>query len=106
MQPQISSHDVDEFTPVAGRKLLKVNEHTTEIDITQLNAAGERWQYLLFEEWATSASFSMTQASEQFGLRGFHGNYTLDVFYLGALQQSQNFTVPKSQDTVVVDVAI
>ena len=60
--------------------------------ILQPNAAGLRWQQLLFNEWWTN--ITLTPAGS-LNSRAFHGDYRLTVSYFGDVIQEQFLTVNK-----------
>ena len=61
----------------------------------QPNAAGLRWQQLVFDEWHTNLTLS---TSTGFYGRAFHGDYKLTVLYDGRVVKRQNVTVVKGKN--------
>ena len=47
--------------------------------ILQPNESGLRWQEMMRERWNTTATFYPSSNEEAFGVRGFHGDYSLKV---------------------------
>ena len=71
----------------------------------QRNAAGEVVYDLLHKQWNTTATFSLQNSSQIFGIRGFHGAYTVNVLYEGKEIDTHYFYMSKGQDvTVKIDV--
>ena len=66
----------------------------------QPNAAGLRWQQLLFEEWATNVTLTPSSLST----RAFHGDYLLTVSYFGEVIEEHELTVIRGNN--VFDVTI
>ena len=64
-------------------------------DTLQPNESGLRFQHLLQERWNTTATFSPSSNQETFGLRGFHGTYTVNV---GIMFDVENLKVFRSDN--------
>lgn len=74
----------------------------------QLNAAGHRVLDLLENEWMTDESHLLARAGDRFTVRGFHGNYTVHVFYRGQelTNLRTNFTLGTTAANVNVNVHV
>nr|KAG5703551.1 hypothetical protein BaRGS_020185 [Batillaria attramentaria] len=77
-------------------------------DNLELAAAGRRFLDLWENQWMTDETHVLSQAGNQFTVRGFHGDYEVHVRYrgheLGNLKKT--FTLGKSSTTVNVNVHV
>ncbi|KAK7103964.1 uncharacterized protein [Littorina saxatilis] len=69
-----------------------------------LTAAGRRVLDLLENQWMTDETHVLSQSGDHFTVRGFHGDYEMQVIYQGHQQSSLNFTLGKDDETVNVNV--
>ena len=67
----------------------------------QINEAGERWQKLIKQDWRTSETFNITSNPQTFNVRGFYGNYTINVKQHGTIIKTQTFDVTKDGDNQI-----
>nr|KAG5712883.1 hypothetical protein BaRGS_007480 [Batillaria attramentaria] len=75
-------------------------------DNLQLTAAGRRLLDLLENQWMTDETRVLSQAGDQFTVRGFHGDYEVHVIYQGHEKANlkKTFTLGKSATTVNINV--
>ena len=66
----------------------------------QPNAAGLRWQQLLFEEWTTNVTLTPSSLST----RAFHGDYLLTVSYFDEVIQEQELTLIRGNNVFNVTI--
>ncbi|XP_025104680.1 LOW QUALITY PROTEIN: uncharacterized protein LOC112570470 [Pomacea canaliculata] len=75
-------------------------------DNLDLTAAGRRVMDLFWNEWMTHETHEVSQANQQFTVRGFHGDYQVSVYYrnqeLPALRQT--FSLVKTAHTVDINI--
>ncbi|ELT88741.1 hypothetical protein CAPTEDRAFT_179660 [Capitella teleta] len=69
------------------------------------NEAGQRIASLWEDEWRTEETLLTTQREQSFGVRGFYGDYSLELWYDGVHQWSQTFVLQKGR-AVAVNVKV
>ena len=72
----------------------------------QPNDSGNAFLRLVKQEWMTQKTWSPGTNQADLDLRGFHGDYDLDVMYDGNKVLNKQFRVPKGQGTVQVTVQL
>ncbi|KAK7104507.1 hypothetical protein V1264_019210 [Littorina saxatilis] len=66
----------------------------------QLTAAGRRVLDLFENQWMTDESHDLSQSGNQFKVRGFHGDYEVNVYYQGKQHIKFNFSLGNQDETI------